>query len=272
MPELPEVETARRTLEPLVAGRRVERLEVFKTPCLRSHAPAEASRILSGRRIRAIDRRGKALLFLLDGGWVLAFHFSLWGVIRVRDAAAGAAPAGDAATSALLHVEGGRAVEFRELQLSGLHLYRDAELERVPFFAEMGPDALAPGLTLRQFRERLRGRGAIRTLLTDQSRLAGIGNMWSQEILFAAGVRPSRAAQTLDDAAWERLYRATRTVLRRAVRAGGEPQFQDVTGRRGRFALAVYDRAGQPCRVCGAKIVEGRVAGRPAFYCPRCQR
>jgi len=272
MPELPEVETARRTLEPLVVGRRIERLEVVKPRCLRSHAPAEASRILSGRRITAVDRRGKALLFSLEDGWVLAFHFALWGVVRVRDAPPGGAVAADAATSALLHLDGGRAVEFRELQLSGLHLYRAAELERVPFFAEMGPDALAPGLTLGQFRERLRGRGALRALLTDQSRLSGIGNMWSQEILFAAGLRPSRTAQTLDDAAWARLYRATRTVLRRAVRAGGEPEFPDATGRRGRFALAVYNRAGQPCRTCGAKIAAGRVAGRPAFYCPKCQR
>ncbi|MDR7542923.1 MAG: DNA-formamidopyrimidine glycosylase family protein [Armatimonadota bacterium] len=272
MPELPEVDTARRTLEPLVVGRRIERLEVLRAACLRTHAPAEASRILAGRRIQAIGRRGKALVFSLDGGWVLTFHFALWGVVRVRDALAGAAPSGDAATSALLHLEGGRAVEFRELQLSGLHLYREAELKRTPFFAEMGPDALAPGLTLRQFRERLRGRGTIRSLLTDQSRLAGIGNMWSQEILFAAGLRPSRAAQTLDAAAWSRLYRATRTVLRRAVRAGGEPEFPDATGRLGRFALAVYKRAGQPCRVCGTTIAQGRVGGRPAFYCPTCQR
>lgn len=267
MPELPEVETARRSLEPLIVGRRIERLEVFRPPSLRSHRPAEAARLVGGRTIKGVQRRGKALLFALDGGWWLVFHFSLGGVIRVRS---DFSP--DAATAVALHLDDGQVIEFRELQLSTLNIYTQAELDRAPYLADLGPDPLDEAVTLPRFREALAGRGAIRPLLSDQTRLAGIGNLWSQEILFAAGIRPMRRAQTLSDREWAQLYRAMRSTLRRAVRAGGEPDFEDAAGRRGRCRLAVYGRGGQPCPRCGARIVSTRVGGRPAFYCPRCQR
>lgn len=267
MPELPEVETTRRTLAPQVQGRRITRLEVLRPQALRSHTPEEAARLLVGRTIEAVGRRGKALVMTLDGGWTLLFHFSLAGTVVVRPS-----PSSDAMTAALIHLDDGRAVEFRELQLSNLHLYRQEELERVPYLAALGPDPLDPTLSLARFRTRLAGRGAIRNLLADQTRLAGIGNLWSQEVLFAAGLRPARNARTLSGPAWERLYRATRTVLRRAIRSGGEPDFVDASGRNGRYRLAVYGRAGEPCRACKTPIATGRVGGRPAYWCPRCQR
>jgi formamidopyrimidine-DNA glycosylase len=267
MPELPEVETTRRTLEPLVKGRRIEWFEVLKPQVLRSHAPAEASRILTGCTITGLGRRGKALLWHFNGGWILTFHFALWGVVRVADQVVA-----DSGTAAILRCEGGPTIEFRELQLSGFNLYRESALDSVPFFTEMGPDPLARGFTAATFRDRLQGRGAVRNLLTDQSRLAGIGNLWAQEILFTAGLRPGRKAETLTGRQWAGLYRAMRSVLGRAVRAGGEPEFTDVTGRPGRYRLAVYGRDGQRCRVCGTTITSGRVGGRPVSYCPKCQK
>jgi formamidopyrimidine-DNA glycosylase len=267
MPELPEVETTRRTLLPLATGRRIERFEVIKPQVLRSHTPADASRILVGRTITGLDRRGKALLWHLDGGWILTFHFALWGVVRATDQVVA-----DSGTAAILRCERGPTVEFRELQLSGFNLYKESALGSVPFFAEMGPDPLARSLTAARFRERLMGRGAVRNLLTDQARLAGIGNLWAQEILFSAGLRPGRKAETLTGPQWEKLYRAMRSVLGRAVRAGGEPEFADVTGRPGRYRLAVYGRDGQRCRICGTTIASGRVGGRPVSYCPKCQK
>jgi formamidopyrimidine-DNA glycosylase len=206
-------------------------------------------------------------VFHLDGEWVLTFHFALWGVVQIRSAGAA-----DATTAVALHLDDGRALEFRELQLSGLNLYPEQHLDRVPFFAGLGIDPLDERVTRARFRELLAGRGAIRNLLSDQSRLSGIGNLWALEVLFAAGLRPARRAETLAAPAWDRLYRATRSVLRRAIRAGGEPEFTDATGRKGRYRLAVYARGGQPCRVCGTKIASGRVGGRPVFYCPKCQK
>lgn len=267
MPELPEVETARRTLEPLVAGRRIVRLEVRRPQAVRSHSPDDAARLLQGQTITGVSRRGKALLFDLGGGWTLVFHFALSGVVRVAPGAAG-----DALTAVVIHLDDGKVVEFRELQLSNLHLIPQAEVERIPLLASLGPDALDAALTLPRFRERLAGRGAIRNLLADQTRLAGIGNLWAQEILFASGLRPGRRAETLRGPDWERLYMAARKVLRRAVRLGGEPSFVDAGGRHGRCRLAVYDRGSEPCRVCGTGIAAGRVGGRPVYYCPKCQR
>jgi formamidopyrimidine-DNA glycosylase len=267
MPELPEVETARRTLASQVVGRRIVGVDIRRPPALRTHRPAEAARLLTGRTIRDVQRRGKALLLALDEGWTLVFHYTLWGVVVVRPA-----PVDDASTAVIVTLDDGRVIEFRELQLSALHLVPADALDRVSFLADLGVDPLDPALTYRRFREITAGRGTVRTLLTDQTRLAGIGNLWVQEILFAAGVRPTRSAASLDEAAWRRLYRAVRTVLARAVRAGGEPEFVDATGRTGRARLHVYGRGGQPCHVCGARIVAARAAGRPAFYCPRCQR
>jgi formamidopyrimidine-DNA glycosylase len=217
--------------------------------------------------IMGMGRRGKALLFALSDGWTLAFHFSLWGTILVRPASMN-----DAMTAVVISLDDGRVMEFRDLQLSNLNLYRTVEIERVPYLASLGADPLDRTVMPARFRDLLSGRGAIRNLLTDQKRLAGIGNLWALEVLFAAALRPARKAQGLGTADWNRLHRATRSVLRRGIRMGGEPEFIDAAGRKGRFRLAVYGRGGQPCRVCGTAIVEGKVGGRPAFYCRRCQR
>ncbi len=267
MPELPEVETARRTLEPLVVGRRIERLQVPRPEALRTHTPEAAARILTGRTITGVTRRGKALLFALSGDWTMTFHFSLWGTVL-----AAPSPRNDKVTAVVVGLDGGRVIEFRDLQLSNIHLYPTARLESATYLASLGVDPLDPSVTLKRFGEVLAGRGVLRTLLTDQTRLAGIGNLWANEILFAAKLRPAREAQALTNPQWKALHRATRSVLQRAIRSGGEPEFIDAAGRKGRVRLMVYGRRGQPCRVCGTKIVEGRVGGRPSFHCPRCQR
>jgi len=267
MPELPEVETARRTLAPHVVGRRIDGIDVRRPQVFRSHAPRDAERILKGRTFTGITRRGKALLFDLGPAWTMTFHFSLWGTILALDR-----PINDAATAVVMTLSDRKVIELRDLQLSNLNLFPSATLTDVEYLASLGPDPLDPALTAARFRQALDGRGALRNLLTDQTRLAGIGNLWALEILFAAGVRPSRKAATLRDDEWRRLYRATRNVLQRGIRAGGEPEFIDADGRKGRFRLAVYGRKGQPCRRCGRAIMSGKVGGRPSFYCPKDQR
>lgn len=273
MPELPEVEVARRSLEPVVVGRRITRFDVLKPQALRTHGPAQASKILAGRTTTALRRRGKTLLFSLDGGWTLTFHFALWGLILARDASSARSPfTPDQHTAIVITLDDGRALEFRELSLSNLNLYTDDALPRVEYLAKLGVNADDAALTAKRFRMILNGKGAIRNLLTDQTRLAGIGNLWALEILYAARVRPARTAAALRDDDWARLFRATRSVLRRGIRAGGEPEFIDANGLKGRFRLMVYGRGGQPCRTCGTRLATGRVGGRPAFWCPKCQR
>jgi formamidopyrimidine-DNA glycosylase len=268
MPELPEVETARRTLAPHMIGRRIVGVEIGRPQVVRSHTPKEAAHILTGLTCRGITRRGKTLVFDLGPVWTMTFHFSLWGTILALDR-----PIDDGATAVVLTLDGAKdVVEFRELQLSNLNLYPTAALGGVEYLASLGPDPLDRAVTAAKFRRLIDGRGAIRNLLTDQTRLAGIGNLWALEILFAAGIRPDRKIDSLRDDEWKQLYRATRSVLARGIRAGGEPEFIDADGRKGRFPLAVYGRGGEPCPVCGRPIKAGKVAGRPAFYCAKDQR
>ncbi len=264
MPELPEVETARRSLHRAVVGKAITRVAVLRPAAVRSHTPDGFARALRGATITDVQRRGKALRFVLDHR-VLVFRYMLWGVIR-HHPVAGDAPAG---ASVVLYFVDGSALEFRDLQLSRFNLLRAAAKDD-PHTEAIEP--LAPTTTLEVFRRALGPQGRVKTALSDQDRIAGIGNLWAHEILFEAGLRPDRPVSALSVAEMRMLYRKTRQVLRSAVEAGGEPDFQDVFGQRGRHRLMVYGRAGQACRVCGSKIQGGRLGGRPTFFCPSCQR
>ena len=278
MPELPEVETARRSLYRAVVGRTIARVAVLRPAAVRSHTADGFARALRGAAITDVLRRGKALWFVLDHR-VLVFHYMLWGVIRHRPAAAGGgvraagSPGANAAaspgTSVVLYLDDGSTLEFRDLQLSRFALLR-AGAKDVDQPEAIEP--LAPTTTFDVFRRALGQKGRIKAALSDQDRIAGIGNLWAHEILFDAGLRPDRSLAGLSVSEMRALYRKTRQVLRNAVEAGGEPEFQDVFGQRGRYRLMVYGRAGQACRVCGARIRGGRLGGRPTFFCPSCQR
>lgn len=264
MPELPEVETARRSLARTVAGKTIARVIVGRPTVLRTHSAQGFARALRGRTIRGIARQGKALRFSADP-WVLVFHYMLWGVMRYhRD---GSAP--DAGTAMLFVFAGGASLEFRELQLSTFHLLTPA---RAAEAAEPGIDPLDRACTRDAFLAALGTRGSLKDALCNQARIAGIGNLWAHEILFRARIRPDRGIEGLARPEVLGLYQATRRTLRAAVAAGGEPGFHNALGREGRARLAVYGRAGQRCPRCGGTVRDGRFHGRPTFFCPRCQR
>jgi len=262
VPELPEVEVASRSLQRTVSGKTIARVSIRQPMAIRSHSAGQFGRLLRGTVITGVERQGKTLRFRLNGR-VLVFHFMLWGIVRYHP------PGQEPGVSArvALHFSDGSSLAFRDLQLSQFHLLRAD-----PGAADGAIDPLVPATTFQTFCRALRPRGIIKNALTDGARIAGIGNLWSQEILFAARLKPARPAASLRERELHTLYRVTRQVLRRAIRAGGEPGFEDALGRRGRFRLMVYGRTGQPCRVCGRAIRGGRLGGRPAFFCPSCQR
>ncbi len=268
MPELPEVEAARRSLEPTIIGKVIVRVEVYRPTVVRRPPPRQFAGALVGKKIAGVRRRGKALLLDLRTGWILIFRFMLWGILRL----ATATPAQDGRTAVLMQFRDGSSLEFRDLQLSTLELVRKSELPRHAFFARMGIDPLAPEFTRKQFHVLLQTRGAIRAVLCDQERLAGIGNLWAHEILHTARLRPSRRANSLTADEESRLYRAARQVLTQAIRRGGEPDFLDARGRPGRYRLAVYGRGGLRCPRGDGIIRASRLGGRPSFFCPSCQR
>jgi formamidopyrimidine-DNA glycosylase len=269
MPELPEVETIRRSLLPIV-GTRIEAVEV-REPRLRRVVERDFAARLAGRLIHGIERRGKYLLFQLSGDEALLAHLGMSGALLLQ-------PAGTFAEThdhVCLRLSDGRQVTFNDPRRFGLmRIGRPHELVEL---GNVGPDPLSDAFSVRDLAAVARGRKKpVKNLLMDQRALGGIGNIYANEILFRAGIRPSRQARRLTRDDLQRLFAATRAVLSSAIRSGGSSisDYRDGSGRPGYFQLRlkVYDRAGQPCLRCRTKIRRVVQAGRSSFYCPVCQR
>jgi len=259
MPELPEVEIVARGLASRLAGRRIVAVDLFKLGGYGGLDAREVRARLVGRRVNAVRRAGKRLVVALDGPEDLVFHFKLWGVLLWRITAVEP----DRLTALVWRLDGGATLEFRELQLSTLDFVaRDATVA-------VATDPLTMPAT--SITAALNGRGAVRALLSDQGRFPGLGNLYALEILFRAGVDPRRKGTDLSDRERGAIADLIRKTMREAIRRGGYPPFLDLDGKAGTFPLRVYDRGGQPCAVCGAPIMTARIAGRPGFWCARCQ-
>ena len=269
MPELPEVETVVRCLAPEVTGRRVLGVSVRETRLRGGVAPDFAER-LAGRRIEGLARRGKYLLAPLDDGRLWLVHLGMTGRLTL-------APPGRADERhdhVVVRLDDGRVLTFNDARRFG----RVAVIERAGLAAETGAgiDPLDRGFTAAALFALTRGRRtSIKALLMDQRRVAGLGNIYVNELLFRAGIRPGRRASRLRRRDCAHLVRATRAVLDDAIRRGGSSvsDYRDGLGRPGWFQLRhrVYDRAGEPCRRCAGPIRARVIVGRSSFYCPRCQ-
>lgn len=270
MPELPEIETIRRSLLPHLPGRRIVGVEVRER---RLRQPIEAgfeARLL-GRRFTGVERRGKYLLLELDGGEILLVHLGMSGRIVLRETGNGAAPH----DHVVLALDDRDELVFHDPRRFGL--MRIAGPENFAELRALGPDPLTEEWSAQRLRDVTRGRRApIKNLLMDQRVVAGIGNIYASEMLFEAGIRPRRAARSLRGPELAALAAAMRSVLEEAVRLGGSSisDFRDGIGRAGHFQTrhAVYDRAGQPCLACRTPIRRVVLGGRSSYFCPRCQR
>ena len=270
MPELPEVETIRRSLLPHVVGARVTGVTVrerrLRRPIARDFAAS-----LRGRRIAAVERLGKYLLFRLDDGAVLLVHLGMSGSLTLLPPRAPLGPHDHVAIA----LDRGVVLVFNDPRRFGLmRVDRGAAPAEL---ANVGRDSLTAAPSLDEWRAMVRGRRLpIKNLLMDQRLLGGVGNIYANEMLFQAGIRPRRRAASLRRQELERLGAALRAVLAEAVELGGSSisDYRDANGRPGSFQIrhAVYDRAGEPCRVCGTPIKRIVQSGRSSFYCPRCQR
>ncbi len=272
MPELPEVETVRRGLEPLLVGRRLGRVLV-REPRLRRPVPLDLDRRLRGRTVLAVERRGKYLVLRLDRGALLA-HLGMSGSFR-RCARSEPLRRHD---HLRIGLDRRTELRFHDPRRFGMVLPIDGPLEEAPPLVRLGPEPLGPAFhaehLLRLARTRRR-RTPLHAFLLDQTVVAGIGNIYASEALFLAGLAPGRAAGRLTRPRAERLVEAVRRVLREAIAAGGTTlrDHHDLDGEEGWFAreLRVYGRAGEPCPACGAAIRRQDVRGRSAFRCPTCQ-
>ena len=283
MPELPEVETIRRDLEREVAGKRVKEVVCTGLRCIRRHKTKKdfISRV-EGRKITAVQRKGKYLLLRLDGGppvEVLVVHLGMSGQLLWAKSAKDpvvkhthvvlkfAAPG----TGELRYVD---PRTFGELFVTAL----DELVEAVPELAHLGFDPLDGVMSWQLFGQRLTARRTkLKPLLMDQKFLAGIGNMYADEILWAAGLRFDRSSDSLSSQEVRRLYRSMVETLQDAIKHRGsslaDEQYRDLFGEVGDYQSRhnVYDREGEPCNRCRARIVRLKWQGRSTYLCPQCQ-
>lgn len=278
MPELPEVETVRRGLERFAVGRRIDGVEVGRERSVRRTSPEAVIHGLTGTRIVAANRRGKYLLLPLDSGDEMMIHLRMSGQVLI---AAGGAER-PAHTHVVLHLDDGNELWFVDPRTFGEVVVFDPTNMAVemPDLARLGPDPISDGLTLRELRRILRSRRRLlKPLLLDQHVIAGIGNIYSDEILHEARLRPDRISDELSPPSERRLHAAIHRILDAAILAGGsslgDAQYVDLLGEGGSYqdAHAVYGRAGERCRTCGVGWIRHTVsAQRSTHFCPRCQR
>ncbi|MCU1461000.1 MAG: Formamidopyrimidine-DNA glycosylase [Acidimicrobiales bacterium] len=277
MPELPEVETLRRDLEKEVVGRRIKAVAVNGTRSVRRVTKKVFIGRVEGHRIIGINRKGKYLLVRLDGGDILVVHLGMSGqLLRAKSAK----EPKEKHTHAVFTFSQGGELRFVDPRTFGeLFVTTPDELmTEVPELAHLGFDPLEDIMSWVDFGELLRKRNVkLKALLMDQKFIAGIGNIYSDEILFGAGLRWDRTSESLTSQEVRRLYRAMIETLQDAVKHRGsslaDEQYRDLFGAVGEFQSQhkVYDREGEACRRCRSTIVRVKVNGRSSFLCEQCQ-
>ncbi len=261
MPELPDVETVRRMLQRMVGGRRIGRVTVLSPSTIRSPAPRLFARRLRGRRIEAVHRRGKYLLIGLEGAVTLVVHLRMTGDFEVAPRTAKRDPH----TRVVFSLNGKELRFIDQRRFGHMDLLPTAELHKSGL-ARLGAEPLDRGFTLAQFRRMLRGRrGTLKALLLRQDVIAGIGNLYADEILFRARLHPARHIDSLRLREVTRLHEAVRSVLRRATTALS--RYGKPVG-----ALLAARTRGGACPRCGRPLMVQPIAGRTTYFCTSCQR
>ena len=270
MPELPEVETTRRGLEPLLRGRKVSAVIVHDAR-LRRPVDGNLARTLRGRALARISRRAKYLLFGFDSGSLIV-HLGMSGSLRVVDAEVPRHPHD--------HVEivfdGRRALRLRDPRRFGLMLWTHDDPMNHDLLNALGPEPSDPEFNAGYLYARAAGRrAAVKNFIMDAHVVVGVGNIYASESLFRAGIHPARAAGRISEDRYRRLVATICDVLEEAVAAGGTTlrDFAHNDGKPGYFGhnLKVYARTDAPCSVCRAPIKSRVIGQRSSFFCPRCQ-
>jgi formamidopyrimidine-DNA glycosylase len=271
MPELPEVETTRRGIRAAIRGRTVAAM-VLRERRLRWPVDPWLPREVAGQRIVDVRRRAKYLLIELERGTLIA-HLGMSGSLRVLPAT----------TPVLTHdhydllLDSGRCLRFNDPRRFGSLHWVSGDPEQHPLLAGLGPEPLKRGFDAGYLATKARGRRvAIKQFVMDQRVVVGVGNIYASEALFRAGIHPRRAAGRISRDRLDGLVRAVRDVLGEAIRQGGTTlrDYVNADGTPGYFRqqLSVYERAGEPCRRCGAAIRQVVQGQRSTYFCPACQR
>ncbi|WP_028274163.1 DNA-formamidopyrimidine glycosylase [Atopococcus tabaci] len=273
MPELPEVESVRKGLEKLIQQAVIQEAEVFWDRIIA--LPEDANRFkqaIKGEQIVGISRRGKFLLFHLTS-YTLISHLRMEGKFRVTEEDEPLSKH----THVVFHLQDGRELRYADVRKFGRMLLVPKGTENdVPSLRRLGPEPIEEAFDQQSFSQALKRRKkSIKAVLLDQTAVAGLGNIYVDEVLFQAAVRPDRAASSLSKEDITHLHRAIIQTMKQAVEAGGTTirTYENAFGENGTYqqALNVYGRQGKPCVRCGTTIEKKKVAQRGTHYCPHCQ-
>ncbi|MFT8317357.1 MAG: DNA-formamidopyrimidine glycosylase [Sporolactobacillus sp.] len=274
MPELPEVETVRRTLNELIPGKTVQSVEVRWPKIIRKpEDPVEFARQLEGETLDHVDRRGKFLLFRFDHK-VMVSHLRMEGRYRLDPEETPI----DKYTHVIFHFTDHTALRYRDVRKFGtMHLFnRGEEAGQLPL-CKLGPEPFSPDFSPASLQAACaHARRAIKPFLLDQTAVVGLGNIYVDEALFRSGIHPLSVASSLNEEQVNLLYQAIVNTLSEAVELGGSTvrTFVNSQGHMGFFQqkLKVYGRKGEPCLTCGTAIEKIKVGGRGTHFCPHCQK
>ena len=273
MPELPEVETVRARLEPVLVGRRFDRVEIRDPRVTRPAEPQEVAAELEGEVVQAVERRGKYLVVRFESGRVLLIHLRMTGTMRHES---DGASEHDPHLRVVVTLDDGSDVTYRDVRRFGTWLLLEPGEETEYLASRLGEEPLTRAFTPATLAARLhRRRAPVKAALLDQRAAAGMGNIYADEALWRARIHPLRPAGELDEQEVRRLHKAVREALRAGIARQGTTlrDYRTPDGAEGRMqtALRVYGRDGEPCYRCGAQIGKTRAAGRGTWYCPSCQ-
>lgn len=273
MPELPEVETIRRTLWPRIEGLTIARARIAEERLPQNRTIKQMESLLTGRRMEGLQRRGKFLLFSVSGGDGFLLHLRMTGQLLYLAGEESPHPH----TRMVLYLEPHGRLELRDQRrFATLHWVEGGRFADMPSLRRLGPEPLEPDFTPDCLQERLEGRRSpVKGALLNQAVVAGLGNIYVDEGLFRAGILPTRRADSLQREEIVRLHRALVDVLQEALRLGGSSvrTYRTGQGERGSFqeVLNVYGRGGLPCSRCGEAIQRTTMGGRSTWWCPQCQ-
>ncbi|MFL6551621.1 MAG: bifunctional DNA-formamidopyrimidine glycosylase/DNA-(apurinic or apyrimidinic site) lyase [Povalibacter sp.] len=271
MPELPEVETTRRGIEPAVSARLIDQI-IVREPRLRWRVPDDLSAVASGQRVQQVRRRAKYLLLDLERGSMI-LHLGMSGSLRVM--AKSVAPLTHDHVDIVL--DSGDCLRFNDPRRFGCLLWTAEDPLKHPLLKSLAPEPLSDDFDADYLASAAKGRSvAIKQLLMNSQVVVGVGNIYASEALFQAGVRPTRSAARVKREEFKALVKSIRSVLRAAIREGGTTlrDYVNPQGTPGYFRqkLFVYERAGEPCRVCSTPIKQLVQGQRSTYFCPKCQR
>lgn len=273
MPELPEVETVRRTLEKNICGKEIESVQIYNDDVLDGVSSADFKTLLIGNRVDAVDRRGKYLIFCLADGNRLILHLRMTG----RAVYFNEKPLIDRHCHVIIGFKNGGGIYYQDVRRFGRFCPIGSGGKTEKGLQSLGPEPFDRKFTVNYVREGFHGRRCpVKARLLDQHFIAGIGNIYADEILFEARVYPEKYCDELTNCQMKRIKKAAEKILAKAVEHRGTTfsDYRDGNGEAGEHAdyLKVFHRDGQPCPVCGTVIEKIKCGGRTTSFCPKCQK